>query len=377
MKILGGLLAAMCALFGVAVLAYADVIDLPGEWRTRLGFAEAVADPPCHPGLYRRSPASPPAPPGGWRFEAEAPKAPVEGSAAAIGPVVYLAGGNRPGNLHRVLRFDTRSGRWSEPSQLPFGLNHGAAVAHRGKLYVVGGFLEGEAATDRFLEYDPSTDRWSEMPAMGTARGGAAAEVIGNRLYVVDGGEQPYGVDDPQPPYALLEYFDFDSRRWSKAAPPPVAVHHVDAAALDGKLYVAGGRVDAERSSAAFLSYDPRADSWSELPDLPEGKISSLGVVAAGGKVVAFGGDDEVDWENGGGFVSPTAWAFDPRTARWQRLPDLHVERHAFGAAVAGGRIYAIAGSICPGLKPGGAVTTHTVESLPAAFVARQGGPDR
>jgi hypothetical protein len=32
---------------------------------------------------------------------------------------------------------------------------------------------------------------------------------------------------------------------------------------------------------------------------------------------------------------------------------------------VVGGRIYAIAGSICPGLKPSGPVGTHTVESLP------------
>ena len=90
-------------------------------------------------------------------------------------------------------------------------------------------------------------------------------------------------------------------------------------------------------------------------------------MVAAGGRVVVFGGDDEAGWEDGGGSVSASAWAFDPQTSSWSRLPDLNIERHAFGAAVAGNRIYAVAGSYCPGLKPGGAVTTHTVESLPVS----------
>jgi len=365
MKILAALLASMSILFGVAVLAYADVIDLPGKWREKLGLEEAVANPPCHPGMYRKSPASPPEPAGSWDFEPEAPKAQVESGTAAIGPVIYVAGGNQPGNLHTVLAFDTRSDRWSEPTKLPMGINHAAAAAHGGKLYLAGGYLEGEAETDQFVEYDPATNEWTEMPPMGQARGGAAAVTIGDKLYVIDGGPQPYGADEPPPPFKLLEVFDFRTETWSTLAPPPVGVHHVGAAAVDGRIYFGGGRLTDEDSSDSFVSYDPATDRWTRLADLPQGKISSLGVTAAGGKVVVFGGDDELGWEDGGGYVSPTAWAYDPETERWSRLPDMHVERHAFGAVAVGNRVFAITGSICPGLKPGGAVTTHTVESLP------------
>jgi hypothetical protein len=56
----------------------------------------------------------------------------------------------------------------------------------------------------------------------------------------------------------------------------------------------------------------------------------------------------------------------------WQRLPDMRIERHAFGAAVANGRIYAISGSICPGIRPGGPVATHTIESLQVSAVNRR-----
>jgi N-acetylneuraminic acid mutarotase len=369
MKILAGLLVAMSILFGVAVLSYADVIDLPGEWREKLGLEETTPNPPCRLGLYRKAPASPAPAAGSWRFGPEVPRGQVEGSATTIGADVYVLGGSKPGNLHRVLRFDTRSGKWDEPAQLPVGLNHSQATAYDGKVYLVGGYLEGAEATNRGFELDPATGTWSELPPMKLARGGDAAAVIGDKLYVVDGGPQFFGVADPPPPYARLEIFDFKTRTWSTGAPPPVAVHHVNATALGGKLYMAGGRVDTEAATADFLSYDPARDRWTRLPDLPQGKVGSAGVVAAGGRIVVFGGDDEVGWEDGGGSVSAAAWAIDPQTQDWTRLPDLHIERHAFGAAVAGNRIYAIAGSYCPGLKPTGPVATHTIESLPVSAV--------
>jgi N-acetylneuraminic acid mutarotase len=363
-KILAAVLAVMSILFCLAVLAYADVIDLPGSWRTELGFQEATPDPPCHPGLYRKSPASPKPAPGQWRFEPEAPKAQVESGGTAIGKTIYVVGGARPGNLYTVLAFDTRSRHWSEPSKLPVGLNHAMVAAHDGKLYVAGGFLGGNEATNLFFEYDPATNEWSKLPPMKLARGGGAAVTIGDKLYVIDGGSNPYVTDNPEPPVPRLEVFDFRKQTWSVAAPPPVGVHHTGAAFVDGRIYLAGGRFADEASSATFDSYDPATNRWTRLPDLPQGKISSLGVVAGGGRVVVIGGDDEQGWEDGGGFVSPMAWAYDPAAERWTRLPDLHVERHAFAAATVGDRVYAITGTICPGLKPAGPVTTHTVESL-------------
>lgn len=360
----------MSLVFVAGVLASVDAIDVPGEWREKLGLAQTGApDNPCRLGLYRDSPKSPPAPPGRWRLEREMPRAQVEGSAVAIGPIVYTFGGSAPGNLHRVLAYDTRSGRWSEPTQLPTGLNHSQAVTYRGNAYLAGGYLDGAEATSNFWEYDPRANRWTELPPMGKPRGAAAAAVVGDRLYVADGAPQTYGVSNPDGPYSSVESFDFETETWSKEPDAPVAVHHVNATSLDGKLYMAGGRVDPEASSDEFLRYDPEAERWQRLPDLPYGKYSSAAVVTAAGKVVAIGGDDELGWQDGGGSVSASAWAFDPGSGRWNRLPDLRIERHAFGAAVTGGRIYAIGGSYCPGIKPGGPVPTYTVESLPVSAV--------
>ncbi|HET6998433.1 MAG TPA: kelch repeat-containing protein [Solirubrobacterales bacterium] len=367
MKPLAALATLMTAVFVIGALAATEVIDLPGRWRTTLGLAEETPNPPCRLGLYRDSPTFPPAPAGHWRFEPETPKTQIEGSAVAVGPVIYTAGGSRPGNLHTFLAYDTRSGQWSEPSKLPSGLNHSQAVSYRGDLYLAGGYLEGVEPTSRFWRYDPGSNRWAELPSMAQPRGAAGTAVIGDRLYVVDGAPQTYGVSNPGGPYASLEIYDFKSERWSSGPAPPIAVHHLGATSLAGKLYVAGGRTDPEESTDEFLRYDPRTESWKRLPSLPPGKYSSLGVAAAAGKVVVFGGDDELGWKDGDGSVTPSAWAFDPQARRWQRLPDLAIERHAFGAAVVGNRVYAVGGSYCPGLKPNGPVGTHTVESLPAS----------
>jgi N-acetylneuraminic acid mutarotase len=371
-KALGVLLIVMAVGLVVAVLAAVEAINLPGHLRTTLGLAEETPDPPCRHGLYRDDPKSPPAPPGRWRSEPAAPKAPVEGSATAVGPVVYSMGGSSPGNLHRVLAYDTEGRGWSEPTSLPTGLNHSPAVTHGNDIYLPGGYIEGAEATSNFWRYDPRTNRWTRLAPLHQPRGAAVAAVIGDKLYVADGAPQTYGIGNPGGPYKSLEIYDFKTNSWSSGPDAPFALHHSAAAALGGKLYMAGGRPDPESSSDAFFRYDPATEKWEVLPKLPTGPISSVGLVAAAGRIILIGGDDELDWKDGGGSVSPMAWAFDPKASRWMRLPDLAIERHAFGAAVASGRIYAIGGSYCPGIKPGGPVATHTAESLPLSALNRR-----
>jgi N-acetylneuraminic acid mutarotase len=369
-KLLVALGAAMTAVFALGVLVAVDAVNLPGHLRTTLGFQEATPNPPCHLGMYRNSPKSPPAPPGRWRFEPEMPRTQVEATAVAIGPIVYTAGGSPPGNLHTVLAFDTRTRKWSEPTRLPIGLDHSEAATHDGKLYLAGGYEDGEEPTTDFWQYDPKPNRWTQLPSMHQPpRAAGAVGVIGHKLYVAGGAPQTFNVSSFSV-YDSLEIYDFKTGEWSFGTPMPVGRHHVSGAAVGGKFYVAGGRGEADRSLTTFERYDPASDEWESLPKLPFG-VASPRVVAADGKIVVVGGEDQLNWEDGEGWVTPSVWAFDPKTDRWQRLPDMHVERRGGGAGVAGGRIYAVGGSYCPGLKPNGPVGTHTVESLPVSALNR------
>ncbi len=368
-KLLAALAVLMIAVFVAGALAAANVINLPGNLRTTLGLEEGTPNPPCRVGLYRNSPKSPPAPAGRWDFEPETPRTQIEASGIAIGPIIYVTGGSPPGNLRRVLAYDTRTKKWSDPTRLPTGLNHSQAATHDGKLYLAGGYLEGENPTDNFWEYDPATKRWAQLPPLLRPTAAGATVVVGNKLYVAGGAPQTFGVSGPIAPYPQLQIYDFETGKWSLGADVPSPRHHVGGAALDGKLYVVGGRGEEDHSLPTFERYDPATDSWETLPDIPLG-VASPGMVAIDGKLVVVGGEDQNNWEDGDGWVTPSAWAFDPETNRWQRLPDMKFERRGSGVAATADRIYALGGSYCPGLKPGGPVGTHTVESLPASVLS-------
>ena len=376
MKVLAALGTVMAVLFVVGVLAAADVINLPGRWRTSLGFQEETPNPPCRLGLFREDPRTPKPGSGKWRFEPKAPRAAVEGSAIAIGPVIYATNGSYPGDLHRVLAYDTRSRRWSEPTQTPIGLNHSQAATYEGDLYLAGGYLDGDQPTNQFWRYDPEADEWTQLPSMVKPRGAAGTAVIGDKLYVVGGAPRTFGVTAEGSAYDTLEIYDFDTEEWTAGPDLPLPRHHLVAAGLDGKLYAAGGRAglldtnNDEPPVGELDRYDPQTERWERLPEMPL-PAGYMGITTAAGKVVIVGGEDQTHWEDGGGSVTPTAWAFDPRTDRWQRLPDLHIERRGMGAAQANGRVYVLMGSYCPGIKPTGPVGTPTVESLPESVVAR------
>ncbi|HEX5609725.1 MAG TPA: kelch repeat-containing protein [Solirubrobacterales bacterium] len=375
-RLLGALTVAMLVVLVIGVLAATGPIDLPGQWKETLGLSDAFTYPPCKLGMYRESPHSPKPGPGQWRFEPPAPRAPVEGSAVAIGPVIYATNGERPENLHTVLAYDTHTRTWSQPTRSPVGLNHSQAATYRGDLYLAGGYLNGDDATNSLWRYDPVANDWQELPPMGLARGGAGTAVVGDKLYVAGGAPQTFGVALTGSPYGRLEIYDFASETWSTGPDMPVPRHHTVAIGLGGKLYVAGGRaglLDTNNDtppSAEFDRFDPVKDAWVRLPQMPLG-AGFVGITTAAGKVVIVGGEDQQHWEDGGGWASPSAWAFDPRTNRWQRLPDLHIERRGFGAATTGGRVYALMGSYCPGLTAAGPRGTKTVESLPVAAVRR------
>ncbi len=369
MKLLAALAVVMVAVFLAGALAAANVINLPGNLRTTLGLQEETPNPDCRVGIYRKSPQAPPAPAGQWRFEAETPKTQIEAAAVTIGPLIYVVGGSPPGNLRTVLAYDTRTGKWSEPTSLPTGLNHSQPATHDGKLYLAGGYLEGEDPTDNFWEYDPATKRWTELPSLPRPTAAGATVVVGDKLYVASGAPQTFNASGPIAPYPQLQVYDFATGKWSLGADIPHPRHHVGGATVDGELYVVGGRGEEDHSLATFERYDPATDSWERLPDVPFG-VASPGLVAIDGKLVVVGGEDQYDWEDGGGWVTPAAWAFDPRTDRWTRLPDMHLERRGSGVAATEDRVYALGGSYCPGLKPNGPVGTHTVESLPASALS-------
>ena len=82
--------------------------------------------------------------------------------------------------------------------------------------------------------YDPATDGWSTGVPLPTGRGGLAAAVLGDRIFVF-GGEAPFRI------FSAHEMFEIAGNRWIGKEPMRTPRHGTGAAAIGGRIYVAGG----------------------------------------------------------------------------------------------------------------------------------------
>jgi N-acetylneuraminic acid mutarotase len=58
-----------------------------------------------------------------------------------------------------------------------------------GKLYVLGGYVNGWTPSAEAYVYDPAIDQWQRLPDLPTSRGSPAAAVIDSKIHVVGEGQ--------------------------------------------------------------------------------------------------------------------------------------------------------------------------------------------
>ena len=347
------------SLVGVALLAR-ELLPL----RSILGLTH---DARCTPDLlHRRLPDNSPSEAGLWQPARRYPIPRDEVRAAVVAGHIYVGTGVRVSggefrSLDELFRFDPARKTYEGLPDLPERVDHPAFVGHRGALYVIGGYgdLRPTASVWRF---DPGAGRWTALEPMRVARGSPAAAAIGDRIYVTGGSQLDRGAGSNGS--RSLEIYDIDTGVWIQGEDMLTPRHHHGAAALNGELYVVGGRGRDDLSLDAVERFDPAEARWDRLPPLPLG-AGGLAVVAAAGMVIAIaGGDDGESW------VTPATWAFDPDDGLWQRLADLNVARHGHGAAAVGSDVYVFAGAPCPGYGH-----TDAVESLRPSAATQAGSP--
>jgi len=223
---------------------------------------------------------------------------------------------------------------------MPVALNHPTAVAHRGRVYVHGGYRGESGLTEPsgvLLRYDPGRNRWRRLASSSTPRAAHAAAVVRGQLHVAGGANDSGSLRSH-------EVYDFRARGWHAERPfPGPPRNHTTGIASGGRFYVLAGRdagnlADAER-------YDPLRGRWETLPPLavPRGGIASVRL--PDGRIVVFGGER---LEPGGTTIREVE-LFDPRARRWRSLPAMLTPRHGLGGVALGRRVFAIEGGPTPG----------------------------
>lgn len=282
----------------------------------------------------------------GWSMGHAMPLARSEHAIAEMNGRIWVLGGYPPGRLpsNLVQIYDPAASTWSLGPRLPQPIHHTMAAAVDGRLYVMGGEIDG-ASTGRpeiFVAHtwmhDPAVGGWVARAPMPTARSGGGAAVIDGRIFVA-GGRPPGG--------SAFEVYDPATNEWERLPDLPTQRNHLAIAAVNGRIIVAGGRFQpgamGERTDVVEI-YDPATRRWTRGAPLPAVRGGITGAVHAGCMFV-FGGEGARGHVLG---LTPTAYGYDPRADRWTELPNLPIAVHGLkGSAVIGGRIF----------LPGGAIT--------------------
>jgi N-acetylneuraminic acid mutarotase len=283
------------------------------------------------------------------------PHARHEAAFVGLGEKLFLLGGRR---IQPVDVYDLATGAWSAGKAPPVETHHFQPVAWEGKIWLPGamtGKYPHETALAQIPVYDPAADAWSEGPALPAdrRRGGSGAVILDGKLYVICGiinGHWDGHV-------AWLDALDLRTGLWTRLADAPRARDHFQAAVIDGKIYVAGGRRSSGATKQVFdLTipetdvYDPATGRWSTLPspagDLPRPRAGTMSL-ALDGRLLVAGGES---------MAQPVAHdevsVLDPRTGEWRLHSTFTRGRHGSGLVRVGDRLYVVAGSGGRGGRP-------------------------
>ena len=218
---------------------------------------------------------------------------------------------------------------WTPRAAVALERKEGQCAVAGGQLYTFGGYYSGLNATNLTQRYNLTTDQWTTLAPMPLALTHMAAVGADTTVWVVGGfiGNYPGVVTD-----AVLVY-DTQANTW-RAGPPLPQRRGAGAAVLLGRQlhYFGGLEPDIQTDSPLHyvLNLDDEATGWQLAAPLPMPRCH-LGAAVRGGKIYALAGQQ-------GHNVSSTNTAFvheyDPLTDSWTRRADFPTERSHFETAV-------------------------------------------
>jgi N-acetylneuraminic acid mutarotase len=127
---------------------------------------------------------------------------------------------------------------------------------------------------------------------------------------------------------------------WRALAPSPVPRFEASGAGVGGRLFVFGGFVTTDiRSTARSDVFDPAANAWTRIADMPV-QLTHNATVADGTSIWSVGGFVG----NHPGASTTDVWRYDTAANRWTRGPSLPARRGAGAVARVGRTLFFFGG---------------------------------
>ena len=239
-----------------------------------------------------------------WSAIAPFPRVLHHANTAAVGGKLYVVGMLADISFRAigdVYVYDPASNAWSMKTALPAGQERGAGgVAVIGtKIYVAGGYRNGNGVAD-FSSYDTATDMHASLPPLTQASDHLVAGAVNGIVYAIGG--RFGGITGL---LGRVVAFDPAAGSWTDRAPMITARGGAAAAVVRDRIVVAGGEGNAAATSGVFAQVEvfvPASNSWYSLPNMRTPRHGTGGAsigntfyVPGGAAVQAFGASAEVE----------------------------------------------------------------------------------
>jgi hypothetical protein len=260
----------------------------------------------------------------------------------------------------KTYKFDLESGVWStDLAPRPFpGTHHAAVVVNDSKWYVFGGLKGGEG---KVQIYDFDSDSWSLGADMSWKGGSVSAALVAENKIIVAGGIVGTVT------VGTSAIYDVATDSWTPVASMPAGRNHAAYVAVDGQMYVIGGRMGCNCVGSGFgdvFVFDYESLEWisGEYPELPEARGGMENAVYSNGKIYVIGGETNVIFSSAtSNKVFPSVDILDLATKTWTLGADMFTARHRLAPTFVNGKIYVAAGGIKAGYSFSDAVEVYSI----------------
>ena len=245
-----------------------------------------------------------------WESATEMPTPKWLFGATAIGKKIYVCGGDNENERLNLLEvYDCETDTWAELTAMPNARNRIGMTTLNDHIYVSGGWDSSGNVLSSVLKYSPETNTWTEVKAMNEARRGHQLVTLHGAIYAISGLSTN-----------TVERYSPLNDKWAFVESTKHSHSFSDATSHQNKIYIL--------SENGFEVFDPKSDSWQDLPsvDISEG----LQLVSINDKLLAVG----VGIGNDKGRASKSVYEFDTANNSWIHLPDMDFPRRYHQAVV-------------------------------------------
>lgn len=230
--------------------------------------------------------------------------------------------------LFLVVSLSLNAQTWTSVSSVPTaGRDDGICFALNGFGYIVTGYLNGFAESNKLFQYDPNSNSWNEKATFpGTARQYSCVFTLKNKAYVIG------GYSDAS--LALKDVWEYDgfTNVWTQLHDFPGAARwHATALSIQNNAYLGMGTT-ADSILSDFWKYSVDLDSWTQLSDYPGGPNRSVqGFPLLNEGIFGEGFDTNPIT------YSPSWFSFNSNTETWNSVPPIPAGLRSYGTAISTG----------------------------------------